>query len=134
MQTFLDWLDEEESENYFIEDLPDWVSDYYYDETYRERYKAGESVSPFTFIGFEVEPLPEDEEGRYAEVHITSMKGAVSKPIIIKQGNVDIHYGISNAKTTAKQQNSAIYNINGQRVAKATKGIYVKNGKKFIVK
>ena len=33
--------------------------------------------------------------------------------------------------TTAK---GAIYNLNGQRVEKAQRGIYIQNGKKFIVK
>lgn len=32
------------------------------------------------------------------------------------------------------EKDGAIYNLAGQRVTKATKGIYVKNGRKFIVK
>lgn len=40
---------------------------------------------------------------------------------------------INNAK--AEQKNSdAIYNLNGTRVMNPTKGIYIKNGKKFVVK
>lgn len=42
------------------------------------------------------------------------------------------HTGINGVEaTTAK---GAIYNLNGQRVEKAQRGIYIQNGKKFIVK
>ena len=40
--------------------------------------------------------------------------------------------GISTVKAAAV--NGAIYNLNGQRVAKATKGLYIVNGKKAIIK
>ena len=40
--------------------------------------------------------------------------------------------GIQSVK--AQLNNGAIYNLAGQRVEKATKGIYIMNGKKFIVK
>ena len=40
--------------------------------------------------------------------------------------------GIQNVKVSAS--NGAIYNLAGQRVEKATKGIYIQNGKKFVVK
>ena len=40
--------------------------------------------------------------------------------------------GIQNVKISAT--NGAIYNLAGQRVEKATKGIYIMNGKKVIVK
>jgi len=133
VQTLFDWFDENDSENYFIEDLPDWVSDFFVDETMRERQKAGEEIQPLTFVGFEVDPLPEGVEGRYAYVHITSLKGAYSQPIIIKQGEVELPSGIQAAKTTTAK-NGAIYSLTGQRVSKASKGLYIKNGKKYINK
>ena len=40
--------------------------------------------------------------------------------------------GIQNVKIS--KANGAIYNLAGQQVEKATKGIYIQNGKKFIVK
>ena len=40
--------------------------------------------------------------------------------------------GIQSMKISAT--NGAVYNLAGQRVEKATKGIYIQNGKKFIVK
>ena len=51
--------------------------------------------------------------------------------------NVNITYesitGINEVKGN-KQQNDAIYNIAGQRVAKDYKGLVIKNGKKYLVK
>lgn len=41
--------------------------------------------------------------------------------------------GIQNVSLTAGDD-AAIYSLNGQRVSKATKGVYVKNGKKIIIK
>ena len=41
--------------------------------------------------------------------------------------------GIQNVSLTAGDD-AAIYRLNGQRVSKATKGVYVKNGKKIIIK
>lgn len=41
--------------------------------------------------------------------------------------------GIETVKA-AKTADSAIYNINGQRVAQPTKGLFIQNGKKFVVK
>lgn len=42
--------------------------------------------------------------------------------------------GINQATINATEANAPIYDLTGRRVAKAVKGIYVKNGKKFIVK
>lgn len=44
----------------------------------------------------------------------------------------DIITAISTAKTA--QNINAVYNLNGQRVDKAVKGLYIQNGKKYIVK
>ena len=41
--------------------------------------------------------------------------------------------GISNIQV-AKAQNGAIFNLAGQQVSKAVKGVYIQNGKKFVVK
>lgn len=42
--------------------------------------------------------------------------------------------GIDAAKTDARQQADAIYTLQGVRVSKATKGIYIINGKKVVMK
>jgi hypothetical protein len=38
------------------------------------------------------------------------------------------------SSVNAKAENNAIYNLNGQKMIKAQKGLYIQNGKKFIVK
>ena len=42
--------------------------------------------------------------------------------------------GINNVKTAVNNVNGEIYNLSGQRVNKATKGLYIVNGKKMILK
>ena len=46
--------------------------------------------------------------------------------------NDDEYMGISNAETTVK--NGAVYDLSGRKVVNPVKGIYIQNGKKFIVK
>ena len=48
--------------------------------------------------------------------------------------NVTIGDGTGISSINADEQGSAMFNLNGQRVTKAQKGIVVKNGKKVIVK
>ena len=42
--------------------------------------------------------------------------------------------GINNVKTTTPAAGNAIYTLSGQRVNRATKGIYIINGKKIVIK
>lgn len=42
--------------------------------------------------------------------------------------------GINTTLTTNERMNNEVYNLNGQRVAQPTKGLYIVNGKKVIVK
>lgn len=48
--------------------------------------------------------------------------------------DTEIVTAISNINVEASAKNGAIYNLAGQRVSKATKGVYIINGKKVIVK
>ena len=41
---------------------------------------------------------------------------------------------INDIESIAEDKNAPIYNLNGQRVTNPTKGVYIQNGKKFIVK
>ena len=43
--------------------------------------------------------------------------------------------GINTVENTQSTiENTAVYNLNGQRIVKPTKGLYIQNGKKYIVK
>ena len=46
--------------------------------------------------------------------------------------NADEYTGINNAQTTVK--NGAVYDLSGRKVVNPVKGIYIQNGKKFVVK
>ena len=48
--------------------------------------------------------------------------------------DIEIVTAISNINAEASAKNGAIYNLAGQRVSKATKGVFIINGKKVIVK
>lgn len=56
--------------------------------------------------------------------------GASHAPVI-RFGGDDIATGINNIQP-AHMQNSAVYNLNGQRVVNPTKGLFIVNGKKVI--
>lgn len=62
----------------------------------------------------------------------TSATGNVKEFIAFDFGGTDAINAIDNGQLTV--DSSAIYNVAGQRVGKMTKGIYVVNGKKVIVK
>ena len=42
--------------------------------------------------------------------------------------------GIAEIQTKNNVENGAVYNLSGQRVAQPTKGLYIVNGKKYVVK
>ena len=62
--------------------------------------------------------------------YITTEAAAPTMRIIIADAT-----GIINVETEdAPEASSAIYNLNGMRVNKAQKGVYIQNGKKYVVK
>ena len=125
-ETFLSWEDAEENENYFIDDMPDWITDYVIEED-----REGDEASGFTFVSFTVEPLPAGMNSRSATVHISG-KGFMSKPITIVQGNGES--GINTIKSDIRNAKAAIFNVAGQRVNNNYKGLVVKDGCKFMNK
>ena len=48
------------------------------------------------------------------------------------KGNVDLPSDINAVK--ADMKNATIYNLNGQKVEKTVKGLYIVNGKKVVLK
>jgi hypothetical protein len=75
------------------------------------------------------------EERGFAHLHC--IKGANWVNVTVKEmklvkGNVDLPTAISEVKTD--MQNGVIYNLNGQKVEKAVKGLYITNGKKHVVR
>ncbi len=59
-------------------------------------------------------------------------KGMIIKQIaIIQEGTTT---GIASVNATAEQNAAGIYNLNGQKVEKAQKGLYIINGKKMVIR
>ena len=63
--------------------------------------------------------------------YLTASSSARSLPIVFSD---DEPTGVDAALMNNEEMNNEVYNLCGQRVEKATKGLYVKNGKKVIMK
>lgn len=130
------WFDEDENENYQILDLPDWIETYYVDNSMFEDYGG------LNFLVFKAEALPAGVTGRQATIQVVGLEvtmdgevkySTMSEPITILQGDA-VYDGIQTTRVVPFSSNNATYNLAGQRVTKATKGMFVKNGKKYISK
>ncbi len=123
-----DWEGIEGQDNYYFEDMPEWLSVTGYNDEYFADYNA-------TIAQITAEPLPAGEKGRYAMIRLVSDKGAKTDVITIVQGEVDFT-GIEAIKSNkaAANASSAIYNLAGQRVDANFKGLVIKDGKKVVLK
>ena len=63
--------------------------------------------------------------------YLTASSSARSLPIVFSD---DEPTGVDAALMNNEEMNNEVYNLCGQRVEKATKGLYIKNGKKVIMK
>lgn len=105
------------------DDVPDWITLSIADEDYTSDW--------YFDLAIEVEALDSDTEGRSAAFRLFQ-PGAVLD-ITVSQGTAT---GIDNVQTTVKKSSYGgnAYNLAGQRVSLDTKGIVVRDGKKFINK
>ena len=82
-----------------------------------------------------VKPLPEGTTKRATRLWVQGLGYDAQHPIVILQGDAIITDGIDNVTTIGnKQSDNRIFNLNGQQVNKAYKGIVVKNGRKMLNK
>ena len=63
-----------------------------------------------------------------------SPSGAKLAIVFVNPDSNESTTGISAAELAEETDGSAVYNLQGQRVGKAVKGFYIKNGKKYLVK
>ena len=111
------WLDSSSS-------TPSWIKMGFANEVYTEE------ESSFDLI-LDVEAMPSTITGRGAHL-VFAQEGALL-PIFILQGDADYN-GIENV-VMDKNTQEGIYNLQGVRVATPQqKGVYISNGKKFVVK
>lgn len=120
-----DWTGLEGVENYFFEDLPEWLTV----EGYDDQYYAEEGI---TIAKIVAAPLPTGTTGRQAKIRVASDKGAHSIYVTVTQG--DATTGINTIKNNTQAVNATAFNLAGQRVNDNFKGLVIKNGKKFMNK
>ena len=72
-------------------------------------------------------PLATGQAGLWADVEISEARG-------LRMVFDDETTGISNLTPTLSEGEGAVYNLSGQRVEKPAKGLYIKNGKKVVIK
>lgn len=84
-------------------------------------------------IGFRAQALPSGKSGRHAVVTVVA-NGYTSNKIVIRQGDdkTTVADGIKGISEDKKPVNNRIYNLSGQQVNQAYKGIVISNGKKYI--
>ena len=82
MPRLSDWEGLEGEENYYFEDLPDWLEVGESNDSYYADYTA-------TLTQLIAAPLPEGVKGRKAEIRIVSDRGADSGIITVIQGEVE---------------------------------------------
>ena len=141
LYTAFPWLDNDQVDNYDY-DLPEWVTEIEAEEAEAVTQQGREFRDGRVFARVACDPLPAGETGRFALIFVNG-KGATSKsPIIVLQGNASLEealkaleevQGIDDVKVAKAVVNGA-YNLNGQKVGAAYRGLVVKDGKKFFVK
>lgn len=140
LYTALPWQDGEGFENYKVDiTYPDgeqpWINQHEDDATRKSSVTSGDwEQYGLQTLGLYGDALPEGKTGRHAYVTVSSLiTDAGSNRIVIRQGD-DNTTGISQNIKVARDNNSRIYNLAGQQVDAAYKGIVIRNGKKYIQK
>ena len=119
------WEGLEGEENYFFEDVPEWISVGEVTDQYHADYST-------ILAQLTAEALPEGVEGRTASIRIVSDRGAEAVLTVV-QGNVT--EGIVTVKDgISKSLSKYAYNLGGQKVNSLYNGIMVKDGKKYFNK
>jgi len=108
--------------------LPPGEYDVYpaYTTLYEEKTtKFGASIK--TYYGFQHMPLPANYQSAKIRVTDTGIT-------ILSQGYVDTTPILAVRPNTQTSSSDALYNLQGQRISLPTRGIYIHNGKKILVK
>lgn len=129
VQTAMDWFDEDGNEMYYTtEELPDWLQM----EATPSYDDSDGSYTGTTYLTFVADALPDGVSGRSAVLTFEGRGVTADAVIEVLQG--DATSGVNVIEKTNTTSNSALYNLNGQRVNKDAKGLLIRDGKKFIKK
>lgn len=67
-------------------------------------------------------------------IAVVRVTDGTEQMVIYPYGSSAITSGIVNVATSTTDADAPVYNLSGQRVSKATKGLFIRNGKKYIVR
>ncbi len=123
IRTTLPWYDSNLAENYSFVDMPDWITG-----VEAEAYGEGKN-------SYRVKFLADANTGseRTATIYVQCKGYVDTAPITITQEAFDA-VGISEIQAPEGTKTGSAYNLAGQQVNETTKGILIKEGKKFLNK
>jgi hypothetical protein len=119
------------------------------DDTYKEQYTLLSDNSTTTVVDFDASTLGSTFWGVTLQTNSGPMTAKVLEATLIKADGTEVpgtivaaHHCTVVAETptgisevyTITPSNNAIYNLQGQRINTPKKGIYIRNGKKYIAK
>lgn len=130
--TSLPWVDNNGLPNYMaVNGLPDWILDInclqdgHLEANMDERNGA-------VLLAPVCEPLPAGTEGRVAVIELQGRGYKSKASIIVLQGNAEIPTAISSVENNKVAKAGKTFNLAGQQVSAAAKGILINNGKKYV--
>ncbi len=129
VKTTLPWVDEYTYiENYYCDDLPDWITTVDYEPN------GDDGADDHIYIiSFRAQPNTANAS-REAVVYIQGKGNQSDLEIIVTQLGADGSDGIENVEAPEVAKTGATYNLAGQKVSENAKGIVIKDGKKVLNK
>ncbi len=128
VQTASPWFNETGAENYYVADLPEWITEVNVDTQYYDP----EQYDYANYVSFKAEALPSGTSGRSAVVCFKGRGCTDTMPVELLQG--DATMGISGLESDHAGVTGKVYNLNGQRVSGDAKGMVIKDGRKYLNK
>ncbi len=137
-ETVCDWYTEDYNENYYADDVPEWITGINVDtQYYNPEPDDGSEPTYYNIVSFEAESLPAGTTGRSAMFRLVGRGYTDTTYIRIVQGDAEVPTvpeGINAVLAPTATKYVGTYNLSGQRVAESTKGIVIQNGKKVLNK
>lgn len=128
VKTSREWNGEGGASNYYLEGLPEWVTEVRVDDTPRTKPgRQGESV-----LSFVCQPLPEGVDRRSASMTVKGVGTEGRTPVHLIQDRVTLHVG--HVQDDSPHDSGRSYTLEGQAWGGRGHGIVVRNGRKHVVK
>ena len=116
------------TKEYYLADLRDEATAYIINDW---RYVDLSVLGEVTKIGFALSSTDGGDWGMNTPAYFCFDNFGATGTEVLPEKNVDVTTGIA---TINKAKSETIYNIAGQRVAQPTKGMFIVNGQKVLVK